>query len=304
MIWRAYSPVNGAIPIIMLTSRKDESDRLVGFELGVDDYIPKPFSPRELLARVTRADVSNEAFKFMDAKQITIGMVDCLVQRVSYTGDLGYEIFCDFMKQRSLWHTLWNAGQDLGIRPFGMRAMMSLRLDKWFGSWGREFSPDYTPAETGLDRFIAWNKPADWIGKTAFDLFPHEEAVAYAALETELLAAVDDAIRLAQSHYREEVAANLARLNAANAAPAQAAAVRVQEDGALAQVAFTQSVQSGLDQDGLADALVTDDGVAAAGECVVLAAFQVVGESTYDPCHLASPIHEKVRGGIRWIKVN
>jgi dimethylglycine dehydrogenase len=44
---------------------------------------------------------------------------------------------------------------------------MSLRLDKWFGSWGREFSPDYTPAETGLDRFIRWNKPTDWIGKAA-----------------------------------------------------------------------------------------------------------------------------------------
>jgi glycine cleavage system aminomethyltransferase T len=48
-----------------------------------------------------------------------------------------------------------------------MRAMMSLRLDKWFGSWGREFSPDYTPCETGLDRFIRWNKDADWIGKAA-----------------------------------------------------------------------------------------------------------------------------------------
>ena len=68
---------------------------------------------------------------------------------------------------RHLWDTLWAAGQDLGLRPFGMRAMMSLRLDKWFGSWGREFSPDYTPGETGLDRFIRWNKPADWIGKAA-----------------------------------------------------------------------------------------------------------------------------------------
>ncbi|MFO1173940.1 MAG: FAD-dependent oxidoreductase [Paracoccaceae bacterium] len=134
------------------------SDRVTGFQIAG----PKA---RELLARVTRSDVSNAAFKFMDAKQITIGMVDCLVQRVSYTGDLGYEIFCDFMKQRSLWHTLWNAGQDLGLRPFGMRAMMSLRLDKWFGSWAREFSPDYFPGETGIDRFIRWNKEADWIGK-------------------------------------------------------------------------------------------------------------------------------------------
>jgi len=139
-------------------SVENVSDRITGFQIAGPNA-------RELLARVTRADVSNAAFKFMDAKQITIGMVDCLVQRVSYTGDLGYEIFCDFMKERSLWHTLWSAGQDLGIRPFGMRAMMSLRLDKFFGSWAREFSPDYFPGETGIDRFIRWNKPVEWIGK-------------------------------------------------------------------------------------------------------------------------------------------
>jgi dimethylglycine dehydrogenase len=103
----------------------------------------------------------------MDAKRMVVGMVDCLVQRVSYTGDLGYEIYCDFMAQRALWQALWEAGRDLGLRPFGMRAMMSLRLDKFFGSWAREFSPDYFPGETGIDRFIRWNKDADWIGKAA-----------------------------------------------------------------------------------------------------------------------------------------
>ena len=122
---------------------------------------------RELLSRVTRSDVSAVAFKFMDVKPMTVGMADCIVQRVSYTADLGYEIYCDTMSVRHLWDTLMAAGADLGIRPFGMRAMMSLRLDKWFGSWGREFSPDYTPAETGLDRFIRWNKPTDWIGRAA-----------------------------------------------------------------------------------------------------------------------------------------
>ncbi len=136
------------------------SDRVTGFQIAG----PKA---RELLARVTRADVSAEAFRFMDARKMTVGMADCLVQRVSYTGDLGYEIFCDFMVQRHLWHTLWEAGQDLGLTPFGMRAMMSLRLDKFFGSWAREFSPDYFPGETGIDRFIRWNKPTDWIGKAA-----------------------------------------------------------------------------------------------------------------------------------------
>jgi dimethylglycine dehydrogenase len=134
------------------------SDSVTGFQIAGPNA-------RELLSRVTRSDVSAEAFKFMDAKRMTIGMADCLVQRVSYTGDIGFEIFTDFMSQRSLWHTLWGAGQDLGLRPFGMRAMMSLRLDKLFGSWAREFSPDYMPGETGIDRFIRWNKPSDWIGK-------------------------------------------------------------------------------------------------------------------------------------------
>ena len=69
------------------------------------------------------------------------------------------------MDQRHLWHVLWHAGQTHNITPFGMRAMMSLRLDRFFGSWLREFSPDYTPAETDLDRFISFNKTSDFIGK-------------------------------------------------------------------------------------------------------------------------------------------
>lgn len=136
------------------------SDSRSGFQIAG----PKA---RALLEKVTRSDVSATAFKFMDVKRMTVGMANCIVQRVSYTGDMGYEIFCDHMSVRHLWHTLWAAGQDLGLQPFGMRAMMSLRLDKFFGSWGREFSPDYTPAETGLDRFIRWNKPVEWIGKAA-----------------------------------------------------------------------------------------------------------------------------------------
>lgn len=136
------------------------SDQRTGFQIAGPNA-------RELLARVTRADVSAEAFKFMDVKRIGIGMTDAIVQRVSYTGDLGYEIYVPAMDQRALWSTLWNAGQDLGIRPFGMRAMMSLRLDKFFGSWLSEFSPDYTAAETGLDRFIRFKKDTDFIGRAA-----------------------------------------------------------------------------------------------------------------------------------------
>ena len=136
------------------------SDQRTGFQIAGPNA-------RKLLERVTRSDVSNEAFKFLDVKAMTVGLVDCLVQRVSYTGDLGYEIYTTPLSQRALWIALWAAGRDLGLRPFGMRAMMSLRLDKFFGAWLREFSPDYTAAETGLDRFISFKKEAGFIGRAA-----------------------------------------------------------------------------------------------------------------------------------------
>ncbi|MDA7429853.1 FAD-dependent oxidoreductase [Primorskyibacter aestuariivivens] len=134
------------------------SNKLNGFQIAG----PKA---REVLQAVTRSDISD--MRFMDIRPLTIGMTDCLVQRVSYTGDLGYEIYCDPMAQRQLWATLWEAGQPHGMKPFGMRAMMSLRLDKFFGSWLSEFSPDYTAAETGLDRFMSFKKAADFIGRKA-----------------------------------------------------------------------------------------------------------------------------------------
>ena len=137
---------------------RNVSDRRTGFQIAG----PKS---RELLSLCTRYDVST--VKFLDVVRMTVGQVDCTVQRVSYTGDLGYEIYCDPMDQRQLWQTLWNAGQPLGITPFGMRAMMSLRLDRHFGSWLSEFSPDYTAAETGMDRFISFKKPDDFIGRKA-----------------------------------------------------------------------------------------------------------------------------------------
>ena len=134
------------------------SDRCTGFQIAGPNATA-------LLRKVTRDDP--ETMRFLDVRPMVIGMVECLVQRISYTGDLGYEIYCHPTDQRALWHQLWGAGQPMGLRPFGMRAMMSLRLDKFFGSWMREFSPDYTAAETGLDRFISWGKEVDFIGKAA-----------------------------------------------------------------------------------------------------------------------------------------
>ncbi|WP_299282088.1 FAD-dependent oxidoreductase [uncultured Tateyamaria sp.] len=134
------------------------SDQRTGFQIAG----PRA---REVLQGCTRTDISD--MKFLDVWQIMVGMTDCIVQRVSYTGDLGFEIYCDPLSQRQLWTTLWEAGQPHGMIPFGMRAMMSLRLDKFFGGWLLEFSPDYTAAETGLDRFISWKKNTDFIGRAA-----------------------------------------------------------------------------------------------------------------------------------------
>ena len=121
---------------------------------------------RELLQRVTRSDVSNEAFRFLSARQIEVGLVPAIVCRITYTGDLGYEIYVAARHQVALYEALSEAGRDLGLRPFGMRAMLSLRLEKSFGAWMREFKPDYTPAETGLDRFVSFKKN-DFIGRDA-----------------------------------------------------------------------------------------------------------------------------------------
>lgn len=120
---------------------------------------------RDVLAACTRTDISQ--MRFLDVAQMTVGQTACTVQRVSYTGDLGFEIYCDPMDQRHLWQTLWSAGEPHNMTPFGMRAMMSLRLDRFFGSWMAEFSPDYTAAETGLDRFISFKKNTDFIGRAA-----------------------------------------------------------------------------------------------------------------------------------------
>ena len=137
------------------------SDTLTGFQIA-------GANARALFVALEKDDQS--PLRFMDVRQMTIGQISCTVQRVSYTGDCGFEIYCNIMDQRALWSHLWERGQEFGITPFGMRAMMSLRLDKGFGSWLSEFSPDYTAAETGMDRFVNFKKSVDFIGRSAAEV--------------------------------------------------------------------------------------------------------------------------------------
>ena len=122
---------------------------------------------RELLARLTSQDVSAQALRFMDVRRLPLAMAAPLVARVSYTGDLGYEIWCDPDMQLHLFEAIMREGSDLGLRLFGTRALNSLRLEKAYGSWAREYRPIYGPLEAGLARFVSYDKPADFIGKQA-----------------------------------------------------------------------------------------------------------------------------------------
>ena len=122
---------------------------------------------RELLQRLTRADVSAAAFRFRDFRRLDVAGVPALVARLSFTGELGYEIYCAPQYQRALFDAIAREGAEFGLRLFGSRALMSLRLEKSWGVWTLDFRPDFTAAEAGLDRYIAWDKQSAFIGREA-----------------------------------------------------------------------------------------------------------------------------------------
>ncbi|MBY4892667.1 FAD-dependent oxidoreductase [Rhodobacteraceae bacterium N5(2021)] len=121
---------------------------------------------RNLLARLTNADLSNEAFPFFRSAQITVAGVDCVAIRVSFTGDLGWELHCAEADQISLYTALLDAGREFDAGPVGSRALMSLRLEKGYGSWGRDYSPEYWPHESGLAGLIKRDK--DFLNKDSW----------------------------------------------------------------------------------------------------------------------------------------
>ncbi len=121
---------------------------------------------RALLSLVASVDVDNDSMPFMSAQSVNVGIAPCLIARLSFTGELGYEIYVPTVYARSLYDRLLEVGDKFGIRAFGIRALVSLGKEKSFGIWSREFTPDYTPAMCGLDRFIDYGK-ADFIGRDA-----------------------------------------------------------------------------------------------------------------------------------------
>jgi 4-methylaminobutanoate oxidase (formaldehyde-forming) len=122
---------------------------------------------RELLARVTEDDVSNAAFPYLAAREIRVGYAPVLALRVTYAGELGWELHVPGEYALHLYETLWAAGRDLGVANAGYRALDSLRLEKGYRYWSSEISPDTNPYEAGLGFAVSFTK--DFIGRKALE---------------------------------------------------------------------------------------------------------------------------------------
>ncbi len=121
---------------------------------------------RRVLQRVTSADVSNDAFPFFTGRWIDIGMAHVLALRISYVGELGWELHVPVDAALSVWDALWEAGQDLGIRPVGQGAFDSLRLEKGYPAWGTDVHTEYSAYESGLGWTVRLDK-GPFIGSDA-----------------------------------------------------------------------------------------------------------------------------------------
>ena len=121
---------------------------------------------RELLQGLVRIDLSAAAFKLFQVVETAVGFAPAILTRAGFTGELGYEIWTTPDYFASLYDELCEAGRAFGMVRFGGRALSSLRLEKGYGSFNKDFRPDYTPGETGLDRFVDFDKP-DFCGRAA-----------------------------------------------------------------------------------------------------------------------------------------
>ncbi|MER9545274.1 FAD-dependent oxidoreductase [Mesorhizobium sp. M0437] len=155
-----------SVPLPEGTTFRSRTEELGGFNVAGPNS-------RELLSRLTNEDLSNTAFPFMRSRRMVVGGVDVVALRVSFTGDLGWELHCKAADQVNVYNALLNAGADLCAGPVGSRALMSLRIEKGYGSWSREYSPEYWPQESGLDRLIKLDK-GDFLNKDAYQKIASE----------------------------------------------------------------------------------------------------------------------------------
>jgi 4-methylaminobutanoate oxidase (formaldehyde-forming) len=122
---------------------------------------------RDILAPLTRDDLSDAAFPYLTAREITIGDVPVLALRVTYVGELGWELYAPSEYGRALWRTIWDAGREHGVVAGGYRAIDALRLEKGYRVWSSDITPEETPYEAGLGFAVKLDKGVDFVGREA-----------------------------------------------------------------------------------------------------------------------------------------
>ncbi|MCA0870117.1 FAD-dependent oxidoreductase [Seohaeicola saemankumensis] len=152
MAERYHQRFFGAVPLPEGTRFESLTKAVCGFNVA------GPLA-RDLLQRLTNVSLETTDFPFMRSRRMQVAGVDCVALRVSFTGDLGWELHCAEGDQLRLYTALLEAGRAVGAGPVGSRALMSLRLEKGYGSWGREYGPEYWPQEVGLERLVKLDKP-------------------------------------------------------------------------------------------------------------------------------------------------
>ena len=151
---RAHLPADGSVRVRDITSSRAC--------LGI--WGPRA---RDILAPLTRDDLSNEAFPYLTAREITLAHVPVLALRVTYVGELGWELYPPSEYGRGLWQTLWEAGRAQGMLAGGYRAIDALRLEKGYRVWSSDITPEETPYEAGLGFAVRLDKGTDFIGREA-----------------------------------------------------------------------------------------------------------------------------------------
>ncbi|MGI9235115.1 MAG: aminomethyltransferase family protein, partial [Woeseiaceae bacterium] len=145
---------------------------------------------RRILERVSDADLSNDAFRWLTSQDILVGMAPVNAMRVNYVGELGWELHHPIEYQNHIFDELLRAGADFGLKPFGIRAMDSMRLEKSYRMVGTELSIEYSAYESAMDRFVKIDK-GDFLGRDA--LMASKEAGLKNLLVTIEVADVEDA---------------------------------------------------------------------------------------------------------------
>jgi glycine cleavage system aminomethyltransferase T/glycine/D-amino acid oxidase-like deaminating enzyme len=122
---------------------------------------------RAVLEPLTTTDLANEFFPYMRARELAVGRVPCVALRVTYVGELGWELYCQADLGPVLWDTIWEAGRDHGLVAGGYKAIDSLRLEKGYRVWGADITPEDTPFEAGLGFAVKLDKGGDFLGRDA-----------------------------------------------------------------------------------------------------------------------------------------